>query len=88
MNDYIQMFAFGIAATLPFILITKWRHWGVVVSVLFGWALVFLFGQLFPTNDRFQDLGAVVGLEGLPGGLRAFFEAYEFLVKDQDRRGG
>jgi hypothetical protein len=64
MNGYIQMFAFIIAAILPFILIAKWRHWGAIVSVLFGWAFVFLAGQMFPTDARFEELGAGVWLFG------------------------
>jgi len=32
--------AFVIAAVLPFFLIVRWRFWGLLASVLGGWALV------------------------------------------------
>ena len=64
MNGFIQTFAFIVAAILPFFLIARWRHWGVVISVGFGWAVVLAAGDFFPTEARYEELGAGAWLFG------------------------
>jgi hypothetical protein len=64
MNSFIQTSAFIVAAGLPFYLIAKWRHWGLAASMLFGWGIVFLAGELFPTQERYEPLGAGLWMIG------------------------
>jgi len=52
MKDFIQPSAFIITMILPFLLIPKWRHWGLLTSVLFGWIVVFVCCYAFPFADK------------------------------------
>jgi len=58
MNSFIQTTALIFAAVLPFILITRWCHWGMIASVLFGWVIVSIVAYSFPTQARYEPLGA------------------------------
>jgi len=40
MKNFISDSAFVLALVLPFFLIIRWRTWGLLASVLVGWALV------------------------------------------------
>jgi hypothetical protein len=64
MSIFIQTSAFIIAAVLPFVLIVRWRHWGVIASVLFGWAVVSIAAVSFPPQARYDELGTGMWLYG------------------------
>lgn len=67
MKDAVSLFCFALAAVVPFALIPKWRHWGLLVSVLFGWFVIH-FGNMAtraewsePVDAVFAGLWAAVG---------------------------
>ena len=64
MKDFAQTSAFIVAAVLPFLLIVRWRHWGLIASILIGWAIVSIAAVSFPPQARYDELGTGMWLYG------------------------
>ena len=65
MKDFISILGFVIAAGLPIFLIARWRHWGLLASVLLGWGIIHLCNISFrfeePVDAVFAGLWAAIG---------------------------
>lgn len=60
MKEFIQTSGFVVIAILPILLISRWRHWGLLASVLLGWGILHLCNLSFPITDHTE--GVFTGL--------------------------
>jgi len=60
MKEIIQNSGLIIAGLLPIYLIVKWRHWGLLASVLIGWILVYVISTSFQFEDKVEAVFAGV----------------------------
>jgi len=65
MKNVVFTSAFVVVALLPIFLIASWRHWGLLASVPFGWALIHVCNLSFtfeePVDPVFTGLWAALG---------------------------
>ncbi|MGQ9660773.1 MAG: hypothetical protein ACUVWX_00365 [Kiritimatiellia bacterium] len=65
MKEIVFTSAFVVVGLLPFHLIARWRHWGLLGSVVFGWVLIHVCNVSFrfeePVDTVFTGLWAVLG---------------------------
>jgi hypothetical protein len=65
MKNVVFNSAFMAVALLPVFLIARWRDWGLLASVLFGWALIHICNVSFafkePVDAVFTGLWAALG---------------------------